>query len=184
MRTLNLARINTGIFVEKAIATGNYPFDGIAVLGYQFPSSGIAFEDLPQENLAALLEVGFFKVFMKTKENPEGAEDAASTQREQSMYEANQSSQHQASSSTDGYPTRPYSDEAWLKFTVDTIANYEYSYRLRHPSGEDYVSWKGHDKSSFGVIDWQIPKEKAIVSEKDTVLPDLVNCNNTFEYQR
>lgn len=32
-------------------------------------------------------------------------------------------------------------------------------------------------------IDWQIPADKAIVSEKDLVLPTLAGCNNTFEYE-
>ena len=32
-------------------------------------------------------------------------------------------------------------------------------------------------------IDWQIPMDKAIVSEKDLVLPQLANCVNPFEYK-
>ena len=32
-------------------------------------------------------------------------------------------------------------------------------------------------------IDWKIPVNEAIVSEKDTMLPLLENCNNTFVYQ-
>jgi dTDP-4-dehydrorhamnose 3,5-epimerase len=31
-------------------------------------------------------------------------------------------------------------------------------------------------------IDWGIPKEKAIVSEKDLVLPGLNDCRNNFEF--
>ena len=32
-------------------------------------------------------------------------------------------------------------------------------------------------------IDWQIPIEKAIVSEKDKNLPALAKCNNNFEFK-
>lgn len=32
-------------------------------------------------------------------------------------------------------------------------------------------------------IDWQIPLEDAIVSEKDIVLPTLAQCNNTFVFE-
>jgi dTDP-4-dehydrorhamnose 3,5-epimerase len=32
-------------------------------------------------------------------------------------------------------------------------------------------------------IDWQIPAEDAIISEKDKLLPSLNGCNNTFTYQ-
>lgn len=32
-------------------------------------------------------------------------------------------------------------------------------------------------------IDWQIPLEKAIVSDKDLVLPQLANCVNPFEFK-
>lgn len=32
-------------------------------------------------------------------------------------------------------------------------------------------------------IDWQIAKEKEIISEKDMALPPLSHCKNTFEYQ-
>ncbi len=32
-------------------------------------------------------------------------------------------------------------------------------------------------------IDWQIPADKAIVSEKDTVLPLLADCDHSFVYQ-
>ncbi len=31
-------------------------------------------------------------------------------------------------------------------------------------------------------IDWQIPADKAIVSEKDKSLPELANCNNQFVF--
>lgn len=33
-------------------------------------------------------------------------------------------------------------------------------------------------------IDWQIEKDKAVVSEKDLALPLFSQCKNTFEYQR
>lgn len=33
-------------------------------------------------------------------------------------------------------------------------------------------------------IDWQIPVEEAIVSEKDLLLPVLADCTNTFEFSR
>jgi dTDP-4-dehydrorhamnose 3,5-epimerase len=32
-------------------------------------------------------------------------------------------------------------------------------------------------------IDWRIPKEKAIVSDKDIMLPGLSDCRNNFEYK-
>jgi dTDP-4-dehydrorhamnose 3,5-epimerase len=32
-------------------------------------------------------------------------------------------------------------------------------------------------------IDWQVPAEKAIISDKDLVLPTLANCSNTFEFE-
>ena len=32
-------------------------------------------------------------------------------------------------------------------------------------------------------IDWQVPMDKAIISEKDLVLPQLANCVNPFEYK-
>jgi dTDP-4-dehydrorhamnose 3,5-epimerase len=32
-------------------------------------------------------------------------------------------------------------------------------------------------------IDWKVPIDKAIVSEKDLVLPQLANCVNPFEYK-
>jgi dTDP-4-dehydrorhamnose 3,5-epimerase len=32
-------------------------------------------------------------------------------------------------------------------------------------------------------IDWKIPTDKAIISEKDKVLPDLKDCKNTFEFK-
>lgn len=32
-------------------------------------------------------------------------------------------------------------------------------------------------------IDWQIPMDKAIISEKDLVLPQIANCVNPFEYK-
>jgi len=32
-------------------------------------------------------------------------------------------------------------------------------------------------------IDWKVPMDKAIVSEKDLVLPELANCVNPFEYK-
>ena len=32
-------------------------------------------------------------------------------------------------------------------------------------------------------IDWQVPLDKAIVSDKDLILPDLANCVNPFEYK-
>lgn len=32
-------------------------------------------------------------------------------------------------------------------------------------------------------IDWQVPADKAIVSEKDIVLPAFAQCRNTFEYK-
>lgn len=32
-------------------------------------------------------------------------------------------------------------------------------------------------------IDWQVPADKAIISEKDLVLPVLEDCSNTFEYE-
>jgi dTDP-4-dehydrorhamnose 3,5-epimerase len=31
-------------------------------------------------------------------------------------------------------------------------------------------------------IDWKIPREKALVSEKDSVLPDMQHCENNFEF--
>ena len=31
-------------------------------------------------------------------------------------------------------------------------------------------------------IDWQVPADKAIISDKDQVLPPLANCSNTFEF--
>jgi dTDP-4-dehydrorhamnose 3,5-epimerase len=31
-------------------------------------------------------------------------------------------------------------------------------------------------------IDWKIPADKAIISDKDLVLPDLSNCRNSFEF--
>jgi dTDP-4-dehydrorhamnose 3,5-epimerase len=31
-------------------------------------------------------------------------------------------------------------------------------------------------------IDWQVPADKAIISDKDLVLPPLANCSNTFEF--
>lgn len=31
-------------------------------------------------------------------------------------------------------------------------------------------------------INWQVPAEKAIISDKDLVLPTLANCSNTFEF--
>jgi len=31
-------------------------------------------------------------------------------------------------------------------------------------------------------IDWQVPAEKAIVSEKDLLLPTFANCNNSFVF--
>jgi dTDP-4-dehydrorhamnose 3,5-epimerase len=32
-------------------------------------------------------------------------------------------------------------------------------------------------------IDWQIPPELAIISEKDKTLPSLAQCNNSFEFE-
>ncbi len=32
-------------------------------------------------------------------------------------------------------------------------------------------------------IDWKIPEGKAIVSDKDLVLPSFANCQNSFEYE-
>lgn len=32
-------------------------------------------------------------------------------------------------------------------------------------------------------IDWQVPADKAIISEKDMILPVLADCSNTFEYE-
>jgi dTDP-4-dehydrorhamnose 3,5-epimerase len=32
-------------------------------------------------------------------------------------------------------------------------------------------------------IDWQIPPEKQIVSEKDKILPSLAQCNNSFVFE-
>ncbi len=32
-------------------------------------------------------------------------------------------------------------------------------------------------------IDWKIPKDKAIISEKDTMYPGLNECKNNFVYQ-
>lgn len=32
-------------------------------------------------------------------------------------------------------------------------------------------------------IDWQVPPDKAIISDKDLVLPPLDGCNNTFEFE-
>ena len=32
-------------------------------------------------------------------------------------------------------------------------------------------------------IDWQIPAEKRIVSEKDKTLPSLAQCNNSFVFE-
>lgn len=32
-------------------------------------------------------------------------------------------------------------------------------------------------------IDWQIPADKAIVSEKDILLPTFANCNNSFVFE-
>lgn len=32
-------------------------------------------------------------------------------------------------------------------------------------------------------IDWQVPMDKAIISEKDLVLPQIANCVNPFEYK-
>lgn len=31
-------------------------------------------------------------------------------------------------------------------------------------------------------IDWQVPVDKAIISDKDLVLPTLAHCSNTFEF--
>jgi dTDP-4-dehydrorhamnose 3,5-epimerase len=33
-------------------------------------------------------------------------------------------------------------------------------------------------------IDWQVPADKAIISDKDLVLPTLANCSNTFEFDQ
>ncbi len=33
-------------------------------------------------------------------------------------------------------------------------------------------------------IDWQIPADKALVSEKDIILPGIDNCVNNFEYNK
>ena len=49
-----------------------------------------------------------------------------------------------------------------------------------------------HKESEAGIrfndpalqIDWQVEKEKAIVSDKDLVLPLFADCKNTFEYNR
>ena len=32
-------------------------------------------------------------------------------------------------------------------------------------------------------IDWKVPVDKAIISDKDTVLPGLKDCKNTFEFK-
>lgn len=32
-------------------------------------------------------------------------------------------------------------------------------------------------------IDWQVPSDKAIISDKDLLLPTLDECSNTFEYE-
>ncbi len=32
-------------------------------------------------------------------------------------------------------------------------------------------------------IDWQVPADKAIISEKDMILPVLADCSNTFEFE-
>lgn len=32
-------------------------------------------------------------------------------------------------------------------------------------------------------IDWKVPMDKAIVSEKDLILPQIANCVNPFEYK-
>jgi dTDP-4-dehydrorhamnose 3,5-epimerase len=32
-------------------------------------------------------------------------------------------------------------------------------------------------------IDWKVPMDKAIISEKDLVLPQIANCVNPFEYK-
>ena len=49
-----------------------------------------------------------------------------------------------------------------------------------------------HKESEAGIIfndpklniDWRIPADKAIVSEKDMILPSIVNCKNNFVFER
>ena len=49
-----------------------------------------------------------------------------------------------------------------------------------------------HKESEAGIlfndaalnIDWQIPADKAIISDKDMVLPSIVNCKNNFVFER
>jgi len=47
-----------------------------------------------------------------------------------------------------------------------------------------------HKESDAGIryndpalgIDWKIPEDKVVVSDKDKVLPDFLTCRNTFQY--
>lgn len=163
-------------FVKQADETPNYPFASAPLLAKDFPKSDIPLEDLPHENLAALLEHGFLKVVFKEikNEKPDGADDQASKQSQAGEYHADgRSIQAQASSDTDGYPDRPYSDEAWANFIGSSLGNYELS-GVIHPSGKKYISWKGHDKATFGVIPWQIPQgsKVAIIGDWGTGMDD------------
>ncbi|WP_341224411.1 metallophosphoesterase [uncultured Arcticibacterium sp.] len=156
-------------FVQHAEEISDYPFTSSPILAKDFPESEIPLEKLPHKALKALLEHSFLKTyFFKTK--PEGADDYMTPQSQQ----GSQGGSYQAqASSTDGYPDRPYSDEAWAEFIGSTVANYEYS-SIAHPSGRDYASWKNHSISSFGVIPWQIPQgsKVAIIGDWGTGMDD------------
>lgn len=70
---------------------------------------------------------------------------------------------------------------------------FAHGFSVLSPTAEVLYKCDGfyHKESEGGIIyndpelkiDWQIPAEKTIVSEKDQVLPPLSACVNTFEYQ-
>ena len=59
------------------------------------------------------------------------------------------------------------SDEAEVLYKCDSFYNKEHDAGIRF------------NDSTFG-IDWQVPVNDAIVSEKDLQLPDFANCRNSF----
>lgn len=170
-------------FVRAAASTPRYPYSQ-PILRDRKPVREATFDSMSKEQLSAFLEFAFFHAgfVASKKKTPPQAEGGAEMKEASPPTTVLAQAPVDITYVSDDYKTfndaeleRPYSDEMVMQFIESSLGNYVWSY-YRHPSGKKYNSWEkeGNNHQSYGVIDWQIPKngKVAVIGDWGTGMDD------------